>query len=102
MAIGSGRPRPPPLGLHRRDLDQDQHGPAAQLRIEGAAPARLRAARPLATQTFLGAQRCGELTGAMRLRWPDQQPILPCLCGAAARIDPQTRRHRHHGQSRQP
>ena len=54
------------------------------------------------TLTFLGALRCDQPHRSLRLRRPDQRRMLPRLCRTAARSSPQARRHRHHGQSRQP
>ncbi len=54
------------------------------------------------TLTFLAALRFDRIDGALRHRRPDQRRELPRLCRAVPRADPQARRHRHHGQSRQP
>src|SRR3984893_1640203 len=58
----AGLSRSEPSGLHRRDLDQDQHGPAARMGSKGH---RLRGFAPHGhwqTLTFLGALRCDRLT----------------------------------------
>jgi DDE superfamily endonuclease len=98
----AGRPRSPPLGLHRRDLDQDQHGAAARMGAEGRPAAGLRAARSLAHADLPRRPALRPAHRPLHLRRPDQRRVLPRLCRTAARPGPQARRHRHHGQSRQP
>ena len=58
----------------------------APLRGWGPRGQRLRGFAPHGhwrTLTFLGALRCDHAHRAMRLRWPDQRRMLPCLCPAA-------------------
>ena len=99
MAVAS---RSGPSRLHRRDLDQDKHGAVARLGAERQAPARLRAAWPLAHADIPGRVATRQVHGALRLRRTDQRRMLPRPCRTATRANHQTRRHRHHGQSRQP
>ena len=100
---GPGRPASIPAArLHRRDLDQDQHGAAARLGTEGQAPARLCSARPLAHADLPRRSALRPAHRTLRLRRADQRPMLPRLCRTATRAGPEARRHRHHGQSRQP
>ncbi|MET4689251.1 IS630 family transposase [Sinorhizobium fredii] len=56
----AGWSRSQTAGVHRRDLDQDQHDAAARLGSEGQALARLCPAWSR-TLTFLGALRCDQL-----------------------------------------
>ena len=62
MEGASGQDRSAPPRLHRRNLDQDQHGATARLGPKGK---RLRSFAPHGhwrTLTFLGALRCDRLT----------------------------------------
>src|ERR1700761_3165416 len=76
----------------------------APLRGWGAKGARLRGFAPHGhwrTMTFLGAALRSDHR-ALRLRRPDRRRVLPRLRRTATRSDPRARRHRRHGQSRQP
>jgi hypothetical protein len=97
MAILADWPRSAVPGLHRRDLDQDQHGSAAGLGAEGQAAARPGSTRPLAHADLPRRAALGSARGALRLRRPDQRPVLPRLCRAAARHRSEARRYRRHG-----
>ena len=62
MALLAGPSRSHQARLHRRDLDQDQHGAAARLGTQRPAAARLFSIRSLAHIDLPGALRCDRLT----------------------------------------
>ena len=92
------RPRAP--GLHRRNLDQDQHGAASRVGAVRTTVARQSAIRPLEDHDLPGrsASRSGHRTVADRRthRWPE----LPPVRRGGPRAHAQAGRHRHHRQSR--
>jgi len=71
LAVVAGCPRSAPPGLHRRDLDQDQHGTAARMGAEGRAPARLCSAWPLADANLPRCVALRPAHGPVRLRRSD-------------------------------
>ena len=54
------------------------------------------------TLTFLAALRYDRIDRALRHRRADQRHQLSRLCRAVPGADPEPRRHRRHGQPRQP
>ena len=96
----SGSHRSGPPGLHRRDLDQDQHGAAARLEPTRPAPAGQGAAWPLDDHDLPRRPAPRSRRGALAHRRPDQWRKLPPLHRQGAHPDAAPRRHRHHGQSR--
>lgn len=87
MALLAGPSRSHQARLHRRDLDQDQHGAAARLGTQRPAAARLFSIRSLAHIGLPGRATLRPAHRAVRLRWADQWPELPGLYRAAARAD---------------
>ena len=89
-------------GLHRRDLDEDQHVARMRLGSQWPKGAGLGSLRPLGN---LDIHRCSSAR-------PDRRPLgpgrtgerrrPPAPCRNAAGSDARPRRHRHHGQPRQP
>lgn len=102
LAAGPGRSEPGTSGLHRRNLDQDQHGTALWSCSSWPAPGRFRTSRILDDQHLprRHAPRCNHC--AMRDRRPDQRRDLHSLFRAVPGSDPGRGRHRHHGQSQLP
>ena len=94
----SHRSRAP--GLHRRNLDQDQHGAASRVGAVWTTVARQSAIRPLEDHDLPGrsASRSGHRTVADRRthRWPE----LPPVRRGDPRAHAQAGRHRHHRQPR--
>ena len=74
-----------PADFPRRDLDQDEHDPAARPRPSWRAVGRRRAARALAYHDL----RCGfvleRLARPLCIRSPDQRCAIPCICEASPR-----------------
>lgn len=95
MAVLAGRARSRTPGVHRRDLDQDQHGADPGPGAEGPASARIRAPRPLADHDLPRDAALRPTHRALCLRRADQRRQLPRLRRAATRAHPQARRHRH-------
>ena len=81
-----GRSGPP--GLHRRDLDQDQHGAAAGLGAQRPAPAGNGAVRPLEHHDLRGGAAPGSGRGAVAARRSHQRRTLPGLRRAGAGSQP--------------
>ncbi len=94
----SGSHRSGPSGLHRRDLDQDQHGAIARLEPPRSAPAGQGAARPMDDHDLACCPSPRSRRGALADRWPDRWRKLPPLHRPGAHPHPAARRHRHHGQ----
>ncbi len=94
----SGSHRSGPSGLHRRDLDQDQHGAIARLEPPRSAPAGQGAARPMDDHDLPCCPSPRSRRGALADRWPDRWRKLPPLHRPGAHPHPAARRHRHHGQ----
>ena len=88
---GANRPRSPAIGLHRRDLGQDQHGAQPRALPAWRATAHGRAARPVARDARHGS--------ALRAERTDQPRRLRALCRARPRAGAPPGRHRDHGQS---
>ena len=57
MASLSGPHRSQAIGVHRRDLDENQHDPSARLGAKGRAARRQGSSRPLEDRDFLAALR---------------------------------------------
>ena len=95
-----GPDRPVPPGVHRRDLDQDQHGAAPGLGAARRAAEGRGAARPLEDHDLPGGAAPRPGRGALAPRRPDRRRELPALRRAGPRADAPARRHRRHGQSR--
>ena len=92
--------RSDPPGLHRRDLDQDQHGSSARLGPAWSAPAGQGAAWPLDDHDLPRCLATRSGRRAMAARGADQRRELPPLRRASPHPDPAAWRHRRHGQSR--
>ena len=89
-------------GLHRRDLDQDQHDPPSRLGAARRAAGRQGPARPLEDRDLPRRLAQRPHRRALPVRRPDQRRALPRLRRAVPRPDPQARRHRRPRQSRLP
>lgn len=102
MVRRAARSRPRASGVHRRDLDSNQHDPQPRPLLTGRAAADGLPARP-PQDDHAGRRpapdRHGRADGA---RWPDQRRLVRGLCRPGARARPQARRHCHHGQPVQP
>lgn len=99
LARGAAGIEPTAAGLPRRNLGQPQHGPPLRSRSPRPALPILRAARPLADHDLPCGHPARRHLRALRLRRTDRWRKLPGLGHAVPRANPQTRRHRHHGQS---
>ena len=65
-------------------------------------PCAAGAARPLADDDVPGRTAPRSHRGTLRVRWSDQRRELPRLSRAERRANARARRHRRHGQSREP
>jgi hypothetical protein len=89
-------------GVHRRDVDEDQHGAAQGLEPEGRTAPGQRAAWPLENHDLPRRLALRRHHRALRVRRPDQRRKFPALCRTDFGSESQAPRCRHHGQSRQP
>src|SRR4029079_8228502 len=74
------------LGLYRRDLDQDQHGPTVRMGAKGRAGAELHATRPLANADFPRRLALRSPHRPLPVGWAYQRRMLPSLCSAGSRF----------------
>lgn len=98
----SGPDRPGAARLHRRDPDQDQHGPATGLGPEGAAPPGPRAPWPREDADLRGRAKRRPHRSTPGRRRPDQRRAPHPRCREGVGFNPQGRRRRDPRQSRQP
>ena len=100
LAKPSEARRPFASGLHRRDLDQDQHDPALRLGAARRAARRQGPARPLEDRDLPGRAAQRPHRRALPVRRPHQRRALSRLRRTVPRPDPQAQRHRRARQSR--
>jgi hypothetical protein len=91
MANLSGAHRPQALGVHRRDLDEDQHDQASRLGAEGRAPRRQGPARQVEDGDFSRRLAQRPHRCALLIWRTHQRRTLPCPCRAIPRPGPQAR-----------
>ena len=103
LAKLSGPHRSQASGVHRRDVDQDQHDPPARLGAERPAASstrsRMAAGRPRLSLPLLRNDR---IDAPCLFDGPDQWRTLPRLCRAVPRPGPQAGRRCDPRQSRLP
>jgi hypothetical protein len=87
MARLSGPHRSQAIGLHRRDLDEDQHDPLARLGAEGRAPRRQGSSWPLEDRDFPRRAAQRPHRSALPVRRSYQRRTLPRLCRTVPRSD---------------
>src|ERR1700686_459479 len=95
----SGADRSLPPGVHRRDLDKNQHGTAAGLGAAGPKDQGQSAAWSLADHDLPGRIAPRSHHCSLAHRWADQWRDLPALRREGFSSDLAARRHRDHGQS---
>ena len=88
---------PFPLGLHRRDLDQNEYGAAQGLGAAWPKAQGQGAASSLENHDVPGRAASRSGRGALASRRANQRREVPGLCGDNPRPHPQAGRHRHHG-----
>ena len=96
------RHRPQAPGVHRRDMDEDQHGAAARLGAERRKAGRQGSSRPLANHDLRRLPPSRPHRGAVVDRRSDRRRKLSNLCRESAGPDAQAGRCGDHGQPRQP
>lgn len=100
LVCGSARPRSGAPGLHRRDLDQDPHGPQPWPLPAWRAAADRGPARPLEDHDLHRRADAARNDRALRHRRSGQQGKLRGQCRTRAGAGAAPRRHRRHGQPR--
>ena len=100
LASLSGPHRSQAIGVHRRDLDENQHDPASRMGAERRAPRRQGSAWPLEDRDISCRLAQRPHRCALPVRRAHQRRTLPRLCRTVPRSDPQAGRCRDPRQSR--
>ena len=100
MANLSGAHRPQTAGLHRRDLDEDQHDPSARLGPEGRAPRRQGSAGQVEDRDLPRRAAQRPHRSALPVRRTDQRRALPTPMSNNYCAHPQAGRRRDPRQPR--
>src|SRR6478609_7394685 len=90
MASLSGPHRSQAIGVHRRDLDENQHDPSARLGAKGRAARRQGSSRPLEDRDFPRRSAQRPHRSALPVRRAHQWRALSRLCRTVPRAHPQT------------
>jgi hypothetical protein len=101
-AFASERDRPQASGVHRRDVDEDQHGAAARLGAARREARRQSSPRPLENHDLRRLSSLRPHRGALVHRRSDQRRRLPRLRRESARSHAPAGRAGDDGQSGQP